>query len=177
LEDNLSKLERYFSDKLLRSIGLLLVTASACEHTLALQMARLMAHPLEIDTTSLVALSGTETRVRIQQIQVLAHLKLGQNAEPVLDVCDKIRHSFDHRNELAHYLVASETIASDKVALKHTKLNAKHELPPPKTYTTDQIREFARVLHEQMGELDRLLTSRGIRKIPVPPGSILLARY
>jgi len=160
-------IEEMFNEALIYSIGLLLVTASTSEHALVLQLARLIAHPKTIDNPTVLALSGTRTNVLLRQIQILASYRLElrpEYAEKVFKLCDKIRTSFDRRNDFAHCAVI-KTSDQDKIILKTVKMRENGELVPDKPYNTNQIREFAVVLQERVRELDQLLSDAGLRRL------------
>lgn len=159
--------ENMFSEDLIHSIGLLLVTASTSEHALVLQLARLIAHPKTIDYPTVLALSGTRTNVLLRQIQILSRYRLelrSEYAEKVFKLCDKIRTSFDRRNDFAHCAVI-KTSDPDKIILKTVKMRENGDLVPDKPYNTSQIREFAVVLQERVRELDQVLRDAGITRL------------
>ncbi len=159
--------EDMFSKDLIYSIGLLFVIASHAEHALVLQLARLIAHPKTIDNPTVLALTGTRTSILLRQIQILARHRLelrSEHVENILKQCDKIRTSFDRRNDFAHY-AAIKTSDRDKIILKTVKMRENGELVPDKAYNTKQIREYAVTLQERVRVLDQLLNDAGLRRL------------
>ena len=158
--------EELLGDELLRAIGLLIVVSGSAEHGLALQFARLVAHPNKIDPVLVAALGRTgEARVQLQQMKIVSRFRLTpEKAQEVIKLCDRIQDCFDRRNELAHWLIVPGTTA-DKAILRTIRIKADGSLVPAKPYTAQQIKEFAEKMFERMTEFDRLLTASGIRKL------------
>lgn len=164
----LSKIEGSFSPELMQEIGLLFITAGAAEHALAVQMTRLIAHPNAIDPATVIALAGTETKVRLQQIQTLITYRLQSDmSAALLKQCDTIRDAFQNRNHLAHWL-CSEGTDPHKVVLKNMKANKAGNLSPDKPLHRQQIREWSEKIHTSVRTLDVLLNQAGITKLPIP---------
>jgi hypothetical protein len=161
----MSPVEELLGEELLRAIGLLIVTAGSTEHGLALQFARLIAHPNKIDPATVAALGRTETRAQLQQIKISTRFRLNtEKAQELIKLCDRIQDSFDRRNEIAHSIITPGTDA-DKAVLRTIKIKADGSLVPAKPYTAKQIREFAQKLFEHVAEFDHLLTASGLKKL------------
>jgi hypothetical protein len=154
--------EEKFSKELIHAIGLFIMAAASSEHALAIHMARLIAHPGKVDPITVLAVAGTETSVRLQQIQVLARFRLkSEAASEVIGLCDKIRESFQRRNDIAHSAHAAGS-KLDEVILKNVKLKANGTLVADKPFTTKQIQEFTQTLVTRLRELGQLLTDAGV---------------
>jgi hypothetical protein len=159
---DLLPIEEKFSQELIHAIGLLFVTASSAETAVALQVPRLISHPQKLDPATALALAGTPMRVSLQQIRTLARFRLAADAAAnIATLCDKLRESYEHRNELAHF-VAAPGQRPDEAVLRTLRLKADGSLTPAKPYTADQIREFAATLRARVRELDNLLTAAGL---------------
>lgn len=156
--------EDLLGEEMLRVIGLLFVVAGSVELALALQFARLIAHPNKIDSATAAALGQIELRPQLQRIKIIARFRLDpEKARELIRLCDRIQDSFDRRNELAHWMIAP---AENGAVLRTFKIKTSDgSLVPAKPYTAQQIREFAETLYERLAEFDRLLTASGIRKL------------
>jgi hypothetical protein len=164
-------IEKLLGEKLLCAIGVLIVAAGASEHGLALQFARLIAHPNKVDPATVAALGRTDVRAQLQQIKIIARFRLeSEKAEELIKLCDRIQDCFDRRNEIAHWIIMPRASEDSAAVLRTLKIKADGSLVPEKPYTAQQIREFATKLSERMTEFDRLLTASGLRKFD--PGEL-----
>jgi hypothetical protein len=158
-------MEKLFGAEFLSAVGLLFITAGAAEHALALQFARLIAHPNKLDPAMVAALGYVETRAQMQQIRIIARWRLTpERFQEAMNICDRIQDSFDRRNELAHW-VYTPGAGSDKAVLRTVRIKRDGSLVPPKPYTAQQIRGFADMLLNRLAEFDRVLNEAGLRKL------------
>lgn len=158
-----NKIESMYSDELFRAVGILFVTAAYSENTLTFQLARLISHPDDTRTNEMMALHGMETKVKLEKIVVAAHLHQPERTPDIRKACDKIRSSFQRRNEIAHLMDAGQK--PDALHLKLLKFRSDGTLAKDKVYTAAQIRVFAATLLARMQKLDQLINDLGVKKV------------
>ena len=163
-------LEDQFSNELLCAIGKMLIIFASAENALAIQVARLISHPESLESTTALAISGTQSSVLIQQIQILSRFHAQPKQRPaILKKCDQIRKGFDLRNDLAH-CSAGRGPDKNKIKIQPFKMKANGQLVPQKIFTTTQINEATDKFNAHLLELDKLLTDAGVTPIPKSAG-------
>ena len=157
-------MEEIYDSNIREAIGTLFLTSAISEITLTICLLRLLGHLHSQNPHIMLPLQGMQIRVKLQTITAAAAMIIPEEKDNIQKLCDKIEKAFKKRNLFAHGMTKRKP-TGDKIAIYQPKFTETGDFPPPDVLTSDQIRQYARRIHERTLALEAHLTTSGVQNL------------
>jgi len=149
--------EANYSDDILKAVGVLILTAALAEHSVTLQILKLLGHSEEDEAVVWIPLQGMGIRTKIRIVKVCAALGLQDHKQAIDKCCDALEGAFGKRHLFAHGMPSARA-QNNRIAVYSGKFSVTGDYPQPESVTAEEIRGYAMKIHECMLNLDEALT-------------------
>lgn len=156
-------LDEEFAPEMIHSIGRLFIMSAVTENAITNQLFRLVMHPFQDSGYAALAFVGMDLKVKLKLIKDISFFKAEHQYEEIGKACDKLRRSFDHRNNLAHMTPNPKN--PKELFLYSLRPGSDGLIEPPKRMTLNEINEHAEKTHVRLLHLDDLLNKAGIEPL------------